>query len=127
MGLMDQLTEGVAVVAREAQKVIEQGKVKVEELQVERRMDVAARKLGYLELDRSRGRAADDSAREDLLQQLAALEDELAAARNANTEAQATAPAPDAATPDAPAPDADAPDADAPDADVPTPPPTAGD
>lgn len=122
MGLMDQLSEGVATVAREAQKVIEQGKGKVEELQLERQMDVAARKLGYLELDRSRGRAADESVRQDLLQQLATLEDQLVAAQNAKKVTEATEPAP----PDVTAPAATtAPDTTASEAGVPAEPPVA--
>lgn len=101
MGLMDQFNEGVATVAREAQKVIEQGKGKVEELQIERQMDGAARKLGYFELDRSRGRAAEESVRQNLLQQLATLEDQLVAAQNAKKAAETTTAAPaDAAAPD---------------------------
>jgi hypothetical protein len=98
MGLTDDLSEGVATIAREVQKAIEQGKGKVEQLQLERRMDAAARKLGYLELDRSRGRAVDETVRQDLLQQLATLEDQLVAVQNAKKAAEeqaaaATAPA----------------------------------
>lgn len=127
MGIMDQLREGVDTVAREAQKAIEQGKGKVEELQLERQMDVAARKLGYLELDRSRGRAADESVRQDLLQQLATLEDQLAAAQNAKKAAEATTAAP-AAAGAADATTSAAPGTTAPDAGAPTePPPAAGD
>lgn len=116
MGIMDQLREGVDTVAREAQKAIEQGKGKVEELQLERQMDAAARKLGYLELDRSRGRAADETVRQDLLQQLATLEDQLVAAQNAKKVGDETATAPAEAT---------APDATTADAAAPTQPPAA--
>lgn len=126
MGLMDQLSEGVAKVASEAQKAIEQGKGKVEELQLERQMDVAARKLGYLELDRSRGRAADESVRQDLLQQLATLEDQLVAAQNAKKATAASpAPADAAASADATVDDAIASDATAPVAGAPAEPPAA--
>jgi hypothetical protein len=76
MGLLDKLSEGVDKVAKEAEKAIGQGKQKVDQLQLERQMDTAARKLGYLEFDRSRGRAADDAVRESLLADLARLEDE---------------------------------------------------
>ena len=100
MGIMDQLSEGVATVAREAQKALDQGKGKVEELQVERQMDVAARKLGYLDLDGLRGRALDDAVRQELLQQLAALEDQLVAMQNAKKTARPDASA-DAAAPTA--------------------------
>jgi hypothetical protein len=109
MGIMDQLREGVDTVAREAQKAIEQGKGKVEELQLERQMDAAARKLGYLELDRSRGRTVDETVRQDLLQQLATLEDQLVAAQKAKKAAEATASASDAPAPDASALDTDVP------------------
>ncbi len=123
MGLMNQLSEGVAKVASEAQKVIEQGKGKVEELQLERQMDVAARKLGYLELDRSRGRSADEGARQDLLQQLATLEDQLVAAQNAKKAAEAKAT--EAASAPADATTSAAPGTSAPDAEAPTQPPSA--
>jgi len=109
VGLTDDLSEGVATIAREVQKAIEQGKGKVEELQLERRMDAAARKLGYLELDRSRGRAVDETVRQDLLQQLATLEDQLVAVQNAKktAEEQATAPTTATAPPDAASAEAD--------------------
>ena len=101
MGLTDDLSEGVATIAREVQKAIGQGKGKVEELQLERRMDGIARKLGYLELDRSRGRAVDETVRQDLLQQLVTLEDQLVAAQNAKKAAEEQAAAPtDAAAPE---------------------------
>lgn|GEM_PF-1530712 len=93
MGLMDELGEGVATIAREVQKAIEQGKGKVEELQIERQMDAAARKLGYLEFDRSRGRAADETVRQDLIQQLVTLEEKLEAAKNARKAAEEAAAA----------------------------------
>ena len=76
MGLLEQLSEGVEKVAKEVEKVFDQGKHKVDQLQLERQMDTAARKLGYLEFDRSRGRAADDEVRAGLLADLARMEDQ---------------------------------------------------
>lgn len=77
MGFLDRLTGGAEKVAKEAEKVFEQGKTKVEELQLERQMDVAARKLGYLALDEHRGRGADPARRAELLEEIAGLEDQL--------------------------------------------------
>ena len=107
--MMEQLTEGLDKLAKEAQKAFDQGKVKVEQLQVERHMDGAARKLGYLEFDRYRERVVDEAARESLLQQMAAYEDQIVAAQAATAATdQATQAAaqgqPPAGTPPAYAP-----------------------
>ena len=77
MGLTDKLSEGLQTVATEVQKVFEQGKVKVEQLQLERQLDSAARRLGYIEFDCSQGRPIDAAARRDLLDEMARLEREL--------------------------------------------------
>jgi hypothetical protein len=101
MGFLDKLSEGVEKVAKEAEKAYGQGKVKVDQLQLERQMDTAARKLGYLEFDRSRGRAVDDAVRAGLLADLARMEDEHIASSGSPRGAEAEADAPSAA--DAPA------------------------
>jgi hypothetical protein len=98
MGFLDRLTEGAEKVAKQAEKALEQGKTKVEELQLERQMDGVAKKLGYLEFDASRGRAADPAVRQSYLDELAALEVQIAqsteaAAAPGGGDGAATAPA----------------------------------
>jgi hypothetical protein len=93
--ILDRLTEGAEKVAKEAEKVFEQGKRKVGELQTERQMDVVARRLGYLEYETHRGRVSDPAKRDELLAELARLEEEqktreeaAAAAREAEKAAE---------------------------------------
>ena len=97
MSLLEQLSEGVEKVAKEVEKVFDQGKDKVDQLQLERQMDTAARKLGYLEFDRSRGRAADDAVRDGLLADLARMEEQHLSssdtARGSQTDPEAAAAA----------------------------------
>ena len=92
MGLLDKLNAGAERAAMEAGKAFDKGKGKTAELQLERRMDAAAKKLGYLVFDEHRGRSTDDKARQPLLDDLAGLEEELAKLR-ADTAAKAAAPA----------------------------------
>jgi hypothetical protein len=77
VGILDKLTEGAEKIAHEAEKVYEQGKTKVEELQLERQMDVAARKLGYLEYNVYRGLAGDPAKKEELLAELARVDGQI--------------------------------------------------
>jgi hypothetical protein len=109
MGLLDKLSVGMEKVAKEAEKAFDQGKVKVDQLQLERQMDTAARKLGYLEFDRSRGRAADDAVRASLLADLERMEAQHVALSGTprgpdddpGAATSAATPAPEAAAPDA--------------------------
>ena len=48
MGFMDKLKEAAQDVATEAKKATAQGKEKVGEFQIRKKMDEAAKKLGYL-------------------------------------------------------------------------------
>ncbi len=91
MGLMDDLTGALEKISTEAEKALNQGKAKVGQLQLERQMDAAARKVGYMELDRYRGRPVDDSARAELIYQMAGLEDQIAASQAAPAEETKTA------------------------------------
>ena len=74
----------------EAWKAFDKGKAKAAELQLEMRMDAAAKKLGYLVLDEHRGRVTDGQARQRMLDDLARLEDEMAKLR-AETAARVAA------------------------------------
>lgn len=85
MGILDRLTEGAQKVAEQAEKALEQGKTKVEELQLERQMDGVAKKLGYLEFDASRGREVDAAVRQSYLDELAGLEEQVAQAKETGT------------------------------------------
>jgi hypothetical protein len=72
----------------EAWKAFDKGKAKAAELQLEMRMDAAAKRLGYLVLDEYRGRLTDAQARQRMLDDLARLDDEMAKLR-AETAARA--------------------------------------
>ena len=91
MGFLDKLSAGAKRAATEAGKALGKGKAKAAELQLQRRMDEVAKKLGYLDLDVHRGRPTDDKVREQLLDDLAGLEEKLANLR-AETAAKAAAP-----------------------------------
>jgi hypothetical protein len=77
MGFMDNLRTGAAVAAQQASKALDKGTTKANELQVQMKMDGAAKKLGYLEYDHYRGRDADQGLRQGLLDELSRLEGEL--------------------------------------------------
>ncbi len=101
MGILDRLSEGAEKVAKQAEKALEQGKTKVEELQLERQMDGVAKKLGFLEFDAFRGREVDAAVRQSYLAELAGLEEQLAQTTEAASapsegDGPAAAPAPTA-------------------------------
>ena len=90
MGLLDKVNAGAERAATEAGKAFDKGRGKSAELQLERRMDGAAKKLGYLVFDEHRGRPTDDKARQQLLDDLAGLEEQMAKVR-AETAAKVAA------------------------------------
>ena len=100
MGIMDKLSAGAERAAKEAEKAFEKGKAKVGELQIEMQMDGLAKKLGYLVFDFYRGREVDQARRQQILDELSRLEDQLAQAR---AEAEAKAQAESEAKPRPPA------------------------
>ena len=81
MSLLDKVNAGAERAAVEAGKAFDKGKAKATELQLKRRMDAAAKKLGYLVFDEHRGRPTGDKARQGLLDDLAALEEDMATLR----------------------------------------------
>lgn len=81
MGFLDRLSEGAEKVAKQAEKALEQGKTKVEELQLERQMDGLAKKIGYMEFDASRGRTVDSAIRQSYLDEMVGLEEQIAQAK----------------------------------------------
>ena len=90
MGLLDKLNAGAERAATEAGKAFDKGKGKSAELQLERRMDGAAKKLGYLVFDEHRGRPTDDKAGQGLFDDLAGREEDMAKLR-AETAAKVAA------------------------------------
>ncbi len=95
MSLLDKLTAGAERAAKEAEKAFDKGKAKVGELQVEMQLDSAAKKLGYLVFDFYRGREVDQAKRQNLLDEMSRIEDQLMQARaEAAAKAQAAAGAP---------------------------------
>jgi hypothetical protein len=87
MGLMDKLKETAQEVAGEARKATVQGKGKLEEIALRRRMDDSARKLGYLVFrERSQGTPSGTEA-DALIADMRELEDQIA--RSALETAQA--------------------------------------
>ena len=81
MSFLDKVNAGAERTAMEAEKAFDKGKAKAAELQLERHMDEAAKKLGYLDLDEHRGRPTDDKVRKQLLDDLAGLEEDMAKLR----------------------------------------------
>lgn len=83
MSFTEKVTAGADRAVKEAEKVIDMGKAKVGELQVEMQMDSQAKKLGYLVFDFYRGREVDQAQRQKYLDELSRLEDQLTQARAA--------------------------------------------
>lgn len=79
--LKEKVTAGAERAVEEAEKVIDKGKAKVSELQVEMQMDGQAKRLGYLVFDFYRGREVDQAQRQKYLDELSRLEDQLIQAR----------------------------------------------
>jgi hypothetical protein len=78
MGLMDKLKETAQEVADEARKATVQGKGKLEEIALRRRMDESARKLGYLMFrERTQGTPSGTEA-DSLIADMRQLEDQIA-------------------------------------------------
>ncbi|HSE28226.1 MAG TPA: hypothetical protein VLA95_08345 [Gemmatimonadales bacterium] len=102
--LMDRLQRELEQLGKNAQEALEEGKVRVRVLRLERQRDNAARDLGMLTWRKERGGDVDARRIESLLFRLDDLEAEIARAR---TEASATpeptgdvpAPAPPPAPP----------------------------
>jgi hypothetical protein len=96
MGFMDKVGDGLEQAAKELEKALDKGKLKVGELQIEMQMDGLAKKLGYLVFDFYRGRTVDQAMRQKVLDDLTRLEEQLwkiraEAAAKAEADAQARA------------------------------------
>ncbi len=109
MGFMDKMKAAAQDVAQEAKKATAQAQSKVEELQTKKRMDDAARRLGYViyrerSLGVTEGADADRLVAEikDLEEQLAAEQAQAAAARAQGTGGPEAAPTQAGVTPPPP-------------------------
>jgi hypothetical protein len=74
MGWKNSISAGFRRFGEEAEKALDKGKTKVEQLQTEMQMDGLARKLGYLTYDEHRGRKVEEATRAKLLMDLTHLE-----------------------------------------------------
>jgi hypothetical protein len=77
MAWKDKFRSGVKRVSEEAEEALDKGKAKVEELQIELKMDGLAKKLGYVAFDAHRGRKVDEALRAKLLADLTYQEEQL--------------------------------------------------
>jgi hypothetical protein len=83
MGLMDRLKETAQELATETKKATVQAQGKLSEVALRRRMDDAAKQLGYLVYrERAKGTPASSDA-DTLVSQMRALDDEIAAQQEA--------------------------------------------
>ena len=90
MGFKDKVNTLTNRAATEAGKALDKGKGKTTELQLKRRKDGVAEKLGYLVLEEYRSQSSDDQARQELLDELIGLEEQIAEVR-AQTAAKVAA------------------------------------
>ena len=90
MSFKDRMNTVTSRAATEAGKALDKGKGKTAELQLKRRMDGVAEKLGYLVLEEYRSKSSDDQARQELLDELIGLEEQIAEVR-AQTAAKVAA------------------------------------
>jgi hypothetical protein len=81
MSWRETLSAGFHRAREEAERALDKGKAKVEELQTEMQMDGLAKRLGYLVFDAHRGRKVDEATRAKLLSDLTRLEDGLEKAK----------------------------------------------
>jgi hypothetical protein len=81
VSILDDISETADEMVRQAGKALDQVKGRVETLQVKAQMDVAARKLGYLEFERYRDRPMDAVGRRRVLDEMTLLDDQLAQLR----------------------------------------------
>jgi septal ring factor EnvC (AmiA/AmiB activator) len=99
MGLMDKIKSAAQDVATEAKKATATGKSKLDQMQLRKKADEAAKQLGYLvHAERTKGAPAGAEA-DRLVGEISAAEEEIAAA---DAEAQAASEATGPSTPPAP-------------------------
>jgi uncharacterized protein YcbX len=90
MGFMDKVKQAAADVSAEAKKATAQGKEKLGQAQVRRKMDDAAKRLGYATWEKSKGSVTDEAAINSIIQEMNTLEVELNAIGEADAAAAGT-------------------------------------
>ena len=77
MSILDDIGVTADEMVRQAGKALDQVKGRVETLQLKAQMDVAARKLGYVEFERYRDRSVDVVGRQRVLDEMKLIDDQL--------------------------------------------------
>jgi hypothetical protein len=77
VSILDDIGVTADEMVRQAGKALDQVKGRVETLQLKAQMDVAARKLGYVEFERYRERPVDVVGRQRVLDEMRLLDDQL--------------------------------------------------
>lgn len=78
MKLFDRVAAGLDTLGRKANQALDEGKLRVDLARVRRRMDGAARTLGYLTYRQAKGEAASPAEIEGLTRKIAEAEEEVA-------------------------------------------------
>jgi hypothetical protein len=78
MNLMDRVAAGLETLGKRANQALDEGKLRVELLRARRRMDRAARDLGYVTYRQAKGQSAPDGEVESLTRRIAEAEAEVA-------------------------------------------------
>jgi len=101
MSLMDRFAAGLETLGRKANQALDEGKLRMELLRARRRLDHAARALGYITYRQSRGEPAPPAEVESLTRRMAEAEEEAARfeAQIAALKGRGTAPPPAASAP----------------------------
>lgn len=77
MKLFDRLASGLDSLGRRANQALDEGKLRVDLARVRRRMDAAARSLGYLTYRQAKGTAASPSEVDGLVRRIAEAQTEV--------------------------------------------------
>jgi len=116
MSLMDRIAGGLETLGKKANQALDEGKLRMDLLRARRRMDGAARDLGYVTYRQAKGQGAPDGEIESLTRRIAEGEAEVARIQTAidkiRGERHAAGPTHDGpAATDAASPPADTPEA----------------
>ena len=76
MSLMDRVAAGLETLGKKANQALDEGKLRVELLRARRRMDAAARDLGYVTYRQAKGQSPAEGEVESLTRRIAAAEEE---------------------------------------------------
>ncbi|HVO35429.1 MAG TPA: hypothetical protein VMT21_07680 [Gemmatimonadales bacterium] len=78
MSLMDRVAAGLETLGKKANQALDEGRLRVDLLRARRRMDGAARDLGYVTYRQAKGQGAPEGEVESLTRRIAAAEAEVA-------------------------------------------------